>query len=56
MNKYSDSELQKIQKNINEAVKQVLKAKGYSLILTDTNTLYGATDVSVDVINQLNKK
>ena len=45
----------KIQTNINNAVKQVGKADGYSLILTDSSVLYGATDISTKVINQLNK-
>ncbi len=56
LKKYSDSELQKIRTNINEAVKQVGKLEGYSLILTDSSVLYGATDISTKVINQLNKK
>lgn len=56
LKKYSDSEMTKIQANITEAVKQVGKAQGYSLILTDSSVLYGATDVSVEVVNQLNKK
>lgn len=56
LKKYSDSELQKIQTNINEAVKQVGKMEGYSLILTDSSVIYGATDISAKVINQLNKK
>ncbi|OLA93550.1 MAG: hypothetical protein BHW64_06475 [Candidatus Melainabacteria bacterium LEY3_CP_29_8] len=56
LKKYSDSELQKIQTNINEAVKQVGKLEGYSLIVTDSSVLYGATDISTKVINQLNKK
>lgn len=56
LKKYSDSELVKIQTNINEAVKQVGKLEGYSLILTDSSVLYGATDISTKVINQLNKK
>lgn len=56
LKKYSDGELQKIQTNINEAVKQVGKVEGYSLILTDSSVLYGAADISTKVIDQLNKK
>ena len=55
LKKYSDTEMAKIQTNINNAVKQVGKAEGYSLILTDSSVLYGATDISTKVINQLNK-
>lgn len=56
LKKYSDSEINKIQTNVNDAVKQVGKIEGYSLILTDSSVIYGATDISVKVINQLNKK
>ena len=56
LKKYSDNELKKIQTNINDAVKQVGKIEGYNLILTDSSVIYGATDISAKVINQLNKK
>ncbi len=46
---------QRIKKQIVEAIEQVAKSKGFTVVLDKATVLYGGTDISDEVIKRLNR-
>ncbi len=48
--------MEPITKSIDAAIKKVADSKGLSVVIDDTVVIYGGTDITQNVISQLNKK
>ena len=46
---------QRIKKQITDAIEQVAKSKGFTLVLDKATVLYGGSDISDEVIKRLNR-
>lgn len=50
LNKDYNSELRNIDKNISDVIAEVAKKKGYKMVITSTNVVYGGDDITEDVV------
>ncbi|MBR3662918.1 MAG: OmpH family outer membrane protein [Alphaproteobacteria bacterium] len=50
LNNEYNSELQNIDKNISGVIAEVAEKKGYKMVITNTNVVYGGDDITEDVV------